>query len=188
METLELHEIFSVPLFKQTLNLNNEEIESYCLSLKEKNLGRSISNCGGWQSEGSTSIPFELQTLFDCVQASAETASQHMEMGSAVFGNWWVNINEYKDFNWFHVHPLSVLSGVYYVRAQENTGSINFVNPGPADWAWPSPVGYNKFNSSIWSMSPSTGVFYLFPSWLKHGVYPNMSKNETRISIAFNFN
>ena len=57
---------------------------------------------------------------------------------------------------------------------------------------WSNSIGrnwyldHNQYNSELWWWLPSEeGRLYIFPSWIKHLVEPNMS-DEERISISFN--
>ena len=49
-----------------------------------------------------------------------------------------------------------------------------------------TPSDYNNYNSGTWWLPSEENNLYLFPSWLKHRVEPNLNKNENRISISFN--
>ena len=44
---------------------------------------------------------------------------------------------------------------------------------------------FTEHNSTLWKISAKTNKLIIFPSWLEHGVEPNMS-NEDRISLSFN--
>ena len=46
----------------------------------------------------------------------------------------------------------------------------------------------SRINSIEWFLPSIENGLYLFPSWLKHYVKPNMNKKEERISISFNLN
>jgi uncharacterized protein (TIGR02466 family) len=97
----------------------------------------------------------------------------------------WININNYKDFNILHSHSNSTISGVYYVKTNEKSGSICFQHPGEPIFGEYKVDEYNKINSNIYCLPSLQNTLYLFPSTLKHFVRPNQS-NEDRISIAFN--
>ena len=43
----------------------------------------------------------------------------------------------------------------------------------------------NEINSENWYMTALTGRLLMFPSWLKHNVTPNLTK-EYRIALSFN--
>ena len=64
-------------------------------------------------------------------------------------------------------------------------------NPNTVDYDWNRDVTIfedisdNSIATNNWSFVPKEGDLYLFPSWAKHGVTPNTTKNN-RISISFN--
>ena len=107
--------------------------------------------------------------------------------------NAWVNINQKLNSNQAHTHPGCILSGVYYIKTPKECGNIQFIHPAQdmmtRDWSnfidrnWYSD--YNQYNSELWSLPSEEGRLYVFPSWIKHLVQPNMS-DEERISISFN--
>ena len=102
--------------------------------------------------------------------------------------NFWININEYKDYNITHKHPGALISGVYYVKTPKDCGNIIFEHPSESfqsEWRM-TPSDYNNYNSGTWWLPSEENNLYLFPSWLKHRVEPNLNKNENRISISFN--
>jgi len=101
----------------------------------------------------------------------------------------WININEHKDYNLIHDHFFSKISGVFYVKAPKKCGNIVFSNNSNMRYYIKNESinTYNNYNSSICSFPALENTLYLFPSWLKHYVEPNLS-NESRISISFNLN
>lgn len=183
----EFVDLFTVPLGRKFLSIDNQKILEYCTSLKQKDPGRTISNLGGWQSNDISDYSPELNKLFGEIHVFANEMCRHMELDPVTIYNSWVNINEYKDSNWPHTHADAVLSGVYYVKTPENCGDIEFENV--ALDSIPFFLQYenrNKFNSTNWKMQSKEGILYIFPSWLRHGVNPNFNKNEERVSISFN--
>ena len=72
-------------------------------------------------------------------------------------------------------NPYGILKGIVDNNAfQKNSWGIEI---------------HEKFtpqNSSSWKIDVEEGDLVLFPSWLKHGVEPNLNKKENRISLAFN--
>jgi len=188
---MKVNKIFSIPVFSKSLSHNNDEISSYCKTQKEKNIqGNTISNVGGWQSNSFYSIPEELNDLFTSVQQFSEEVCHFMGISSVKFANAWININDYKDFNWTHSHIDSILSGVYYVKTPENCGNLIFENPCIESMEvslTPERINvFNEFNCIGWAQKPESGLLCLFPGWVKHKVMPNMNESENRISISFN--
>ena len=103
----------------------------------------------------------------------------------------WVNINPRFAYNALHDHPHSMLSGVYYVRANEDSGCLRFRDPRAAKRMSPWPVkSLEKRDQRHWDRvdyKPLPGRLIMFPSWLEHDVEPNLGEEE-RISISFNLN
>jgi len=103
--------------------------------------------------------------------------------------NMWFNINKYKDSIKRHSHPMAMISGVYYVKAPENCGSITFIHPATDVLSYyNTPIRHsewNQYNAETWWKPAVEKRLYLFPSWLNHYVDPNLNQKE-RISISFN--
>ena len=171
--------------------INNEPIKQYCLEVRDKKQGITISNRGGWHSkELILPLPTELETLFnDLTIFVNDVAARHTGASNLVLGNWWININGKHDYNMPHDHQNSVLSGVYYVSVpKSNMGNLVLHRDDSAEFFLTSKVERQPTASNMLSVEcpVSESMFYLFPSWTKHSVERNESEDE-RISIAFNF-
>ena len=194
-EKILIQDIFKIPVYKTSLSLDNKSIKKHCLNLSKKNKGRSVSNLGGWQSDNLSGVHKPLNDLFINLEKHANIFSREIGLIKKLFlNNIWTNINKYKDSNMLHCHPNSIISGVYYVKTPKNCGNINFINSSKdelqIDWNKNKKAynGYNAYNSLEWFLPSIENGLYLFPSWLKHYVKPNMNKKEERISISFNLN
>jgi len=98
----------------------------------------------------------------------------------------WFNIYGPKDGQEIHIHPNSVISGSYYLKAPEGCSGIMFHAP-MADTMFVPPLReINALNTKGAEMPVREGALVLFPSWLKHSVRPSPATDE-RISISFNF-
>jgi uncharacterized protein (TIGR02466 family) len=97
----------------------------------------------------------------------------------------WSNILKPGETHRPHTHSNNVLSGVFYVEA-ENTSAIEFSDPRPANFVlMPKVKKFDKENSNVWFYPSVTNRLLMFPSWLQHYV-PINKTNKNRISIAFN--
>ena len=121
-----------------------------------------------------------------------ENGSGKKKIVKDFLNNNYKSINNYKDYNGVHTHPQSIISGVFYVQVPEKSGELEFYHPVTdyLDMYWPQKdiTEYNSWNSPVWRMPVKEGKLILFPSWLKHGVQPNLNKVESRISVSFNYN
>ena len=83
-----------------------------------------------------------------------------------------------------HAHPNSVISGVFYFKADLNEDKIFFQNT-TYNQIYLEPKGFNTFNSSSWWFPIKNGELILFPSSTRHYV-ETKSTNNLRVSLAFN--
>ena len=180
-------EIFKEVVFKICLNENLNGFLEYSKKLKKEN-GRKKSNVGGFQSNDLNLKELILQSLIKNIENYGNIfCNEILKINKKItLSNMWLNINFYKDYNISHVHPFSVLSGVFYIKSLENSGSLIFEKDSSSEYYIKDKlIEYNLCNSTSYIIPPKENTLYLFPSWYKHCVGPNLS-NEERISISFN--
>jgi uncharacterized protein (TIGR02466 family) len=100
----------------------------------------------------------------------------------------WINIMPKYVVHGLHLHPLSTVSGTYYVQVPAGTPGIKFEDPRLDRFmAAPPRVPTAKRESRPWGTFAATaGQLVLFESWLRHEVVPNRVDAE-RVSISFNY-
>lgn len=150
------------------------------------------SNELGWHSPTNMHKRAEFAPLCQTISAMAQTIAQSMKLRDDrkfVIETFWVNVNARYAYNALHDHPRSDLSGVYYVRSDDNSGRLRFRDPRGAKRMNPWPVASDgDRDMRHWdrvNYKPIPGRLIMFPSWLEHDVEPNLSEAE-RISISFN--
>jgi len=92
----------------------------------------------------------------------------------------WINFSDYGMFTHHHNHPNSIISGVFYIKAND---IINFHRMQNGLKIASSES--NEWNFNTYSFDAMTNNLLMFPSDLYHSV-PKNDTNETRVSIAFN--
>jgi uncharacterized protein (TIGR02466 family) len=98
----------------------------------------------------------------------------------------WVNIMPRHVVHGLHLHPLSTLSGTYYVRTPRGCPGIKFEDPR-LDRFMASPPRKANARNRPWVVLPAeAGHLVLFESWLRHEVAANPLETE-RVSISFNY-
>jgi uncharacterized protein (TIGR02466 family) len=100
----------------------------------------------------------------------------------------WVNILAGGGFHAAQIHPLSVVSGTFYVATPKGSSAIKFEDPrlGLMMAAPPRrPKGSAERQAFVYE-APRAGTLLLWESWLRHEVPLNQS-DEDRISISFNY-
>ena len=191
----EVLNLFITPVFKTYLDYPVDKIEMLCQQERLKDSkGVNKSNLGGWQSDNINYPNSPFSFLLNIEKICREIAKDELNINTSVsLTNCWININQKHNSNQVHTHANSILSGVYYIKTPEKCGNIQFWHPAvdlmDRDWRFNLESNfnsYNRYNSTQWWLPSKEGMLYIFPSWLKHSVDPNMSDKE-RISISFNF-
>ena len=100
----------------------------------------------------------------------------------------WVNIMPRQVVHGLHLHPLSTISGTYYVRTPPGSPGLKFEDPRLDRFmAAPPRRADAKAELRPWFTVPAAaGRVVLFESWLRHEVPPARFSGE-RISISFNY-
>lgn len=95
----------------------------------------------------------------------------------------WVNIMPRQVVHGLHLHPLSTISGTYYVQTPRGSPGIKFEDPR-LDRMMAAPP---RRGDGAWVVLPAeAGRVVLFESWLRHEVPPNPLRSE-RVSVSFNY-
>jgi uncharacterized protein (TIGR02466 family) len=101
----------------------------------------------------------------------------------------WVNIMPPTAAHSLHLHPLSFISGTYYVQTPPGCSGLKFEDPRLDRFmaAPPRRSGARRENRVHVTYPAEAGNVILFESWLRHEVAANRVAEE-RISISFNYN
>ena len=100
----------------------------------------------------------------------------------------WVNIMPQGVVHGLHLHPLSTISGTYYVQTPKGCSALKLEDPRLDRFmAAPPRKAESPDESRPWfHLTAEAGKLVLFESWLRHEVPPNPTKSE-RVSISFNY-
>ncbi len=100
----------------------------------------------------------------------------------------WVNIMPETAAHSMHLHPLSVVSGTYYVVTPRGCPGLKFEDPRLSRLmaSPPRKSGARAANRPHVTYPAQAGNVVLFESWLRHEVAANRVAAE-RISISFNY-
>lgn len=100
----------------------------------------------------------------------------------------WVNMMPKQVMHGLHLHPLSFISGTYYVKTPPNCSRIKFEDPRLSKFmaAPPKKTPHSEKNEQHISYQAKEGKLVLFESWLRHEVAANPT-DEERVSVSFNY-
>jgi uncharacterized protein (TIGR02466 family) len=98
----------------------------------------------------------------------------------------WVNVMGAGAVHGLHLHPLSTISGTYYVAVPRGAPGLKFEDPR-LERFMAAPPRRGGARAAHWvSFAARPAGLLLFESWLRHEVPANPATGE-RISISFNY-
>ena len=183
---------FPTPIYIADLNEEglNEQLERDIIAWANRDKGLNRTNIKGWHSTTNMNELPEYKRLVNLLFEAQRTIYQQEHLDSEPYlGNMWANINPPGGMNRAHIHPNSLWSGVYYVKALSNSGHLRIDDPRAAASMSRPRQKQGPTPDRLWretSFEPKAGRLIMFPAWLTHCVDPNNSK-DIRISISFNF-
>lgn len=155
-----------------------------CQELREEDpKGRSISNCGGWQSAAFRDT--EKETLGKLEKhlrdISNEVLPEVIKCNFSVdYSSWWVNISDKNSFNVPHSHGNTKIVAVYYPQVPKGPGNLLLYRPDHNNTLAAE-------NDTFKSFIPEAGRAFFFPGHILHSVVSDQTHEVERISIAYNF-
>jgi uncharacterized protein (TIGR02466 family) len=192
--------LYCEPLQKIGLARLNRELAVECRQLRDYDrAGRrwSAKNYpGGYTSYASMNELHRFSSTFADlekkltrhVRAFARTLDFDLRGRSIRLTDLWVNIMPPTAAHSLHLHPLSFISGTYYVVTPPGCPGLKFEDPRLDRFmaAPPRLPDARRENQVHITYPAEAGNVILFESWLRHEVPPNRVAEE-RISISFNF-
>jgi uncharacterized protein (TIGR02466 family) len=194
-------QIYCEPLQKTGLPRLNAGLADECRRLREFDAaGRRWSEKnypGGYTSYASMNELHRFSSTFAMlekkftqhVRAFARALELDLRGRTIRLTDLWVNIMPPSAAHSLHLHPLSFISGTYYVVTPRGCPGLKFEDPRldrfmAAPPRLPSAARQNQIHVTY---PAEAGNVILFESWLRHEVAANRM-DEERISVSFNFN
>ena len=168
-----------------------EQLVSKCDGIKEKGTGVGGQN---WisQSVYNTENTYDVNKdedfdpITDFIRACAVDYCKELNYsGTLNHTNTFFNIYNKYDYQDWHDHPGTHLSGVYCLSGEKGSADIHFTDFN-FDKIRPNIKEYNTDNSSIWREEFVPGKFLIFRSDLHHCVNRH-ELDSKRYSLATNF-
>jgi len=158
----EIKYVDSLPYTEQKSNANFKSQDTYLLEIEEL---KNIKNF-----------------MYESLNRFTKNINQSDQR--LVITQCWANKNPPGSKHHEHVHPNSILSGVFYLRQDKTLPPISFSKSIQHAMKL-DPKKYNNLNSETFLLPCVDGELLLFPSNLKHSVPTNMGK-DSRLSLSFN--
>jgi uncharacterized protein (TIGR02466 family) len=198
----EFRSLFVTRLYRDRLTgVDASELEASCYAIAEDDEAGQAwceeKGFPGYTSYASlTDLPWrfpifsELVAQLDThVAGFAEDAGFDLDGRGLKLEDIWINILPPGGVHTGHIHPHSVVSGTTYVALPEGSAAIRFEDPRHAMMmaAPPRLKDAREEMRSFVYVAPRPGDVLLWESWLRHEVPMNMSDEDERISVSFNY-
>ena len=182
-EREELLQIFPTPILITKYEENISEETKYVENLKY-NYQKDNKNF-----RSTDSYLFKHEPLKKIKNFCRESITKYTEKilnskQSLVITQCWTNRNPPGAKHHEHVHPNSIVSGVFFFRIGGKLPPIQFAKTIQGAMKL-DPIKFNNINAETFLLPCVPGELLLFPSNLKHSVPINLS-DETRYSMSFN--
>ena len=201
-----IHEFFPTLVYTAALQKAgaldfNRQLLKECRQLREDDAaGRrwsALNYPGGYTSYGSSHRLQRISPTFGALQrklqrhveAFARAVQWDLKHRELAMTDCWINIMPRQTVHGLHLHPLSTLSGTYYVQVPPGCPGLKFEDPRLDRFMAAPPRRANaRRRHRAWITVPAeTGRLVLFESWLRHEVALNLIDAE-RVSVSFNYN
>jgi uncharacterized protein (TIGR02466 family) len=192
--------IYAASLPRSRADVLNRRLLRECLQLREDDAaGRRWSRRnypGGFTSYASAHRMQQVSPIFARLERLIDphvrrfTGELEFDLGARrlAMTDCWVNLMPRGVAHSLHLHPLSVISGTYYVRVPRGTPGLKLEDPRLDRFMGAPPRRADaSAQNRTWVVMPAApGTLLLFESWLRHEVVPHQSAGE-RVSISFNY-
>jgi uncharacterized protein (TIGR02466 family) len=201
-----MHEFFATHVYTSVLQrsgsreLNRQLLKEGRQLREDDAAGRrwSAKNYrGGYTSYGSSHKLHQMSPTFQDlerrlkrhVKAFAAAVEWDLTGRKLAMTDCWLNIMTRNAVHGLHLHPLSTLSGTYYVHVPAGSHGIKFEDPRLDRYmAAPPRSPRASPKNRPWVTLPAVaGQVVLFESWLRHEVASHPTAAE-RVSVSFNYN
>jgi uncharacterized protein (TIGR02466 family) len=183
-------QFFPTTIYGKDVKLDNQLFANEIIKWSKKDPGVQKTNRHGWHSTTAMhQIPVFKPLVDELFIMMNDIWKEEWLDREPLLGNMWANINPPGGYNAAHIHPNSLFSGVYYIKAPENSGKFHCVDPRSGVQLNMPVRKEGRPPKHLWReamLDPIEGRILMFPAWLWHSVEPNLS-NDIRISVSFNF-
>ncbi len=163
---------------------------------KNSDLAGHINNSYVLEDKNNQFFNETLQPLTEIYSDKISNLGSNVPTNNAhpyFLNSWWVNYQKAGDFNPIHKHG-GVFSFVIWMQIPTHSAEQNKIDIGQnrngnviSDFEISYVDMEGRIQGHVYKMTPDReGTMLLFPSWMKHQVYPFYNCDENRISISGN--
>ncbi len=191
--------VYRAPLGRGLAPLNRrlrDEIDAMSVDDRAGLRWSAKNYLGGYTSYGSLSKLHQLSSLFGTLEKRLDSHVRRfvrelpydMRGRDLAMTDCWANVMPAGTVHSLHLHPLSFVSGTYYVDTPPGSAALKLEDPRlskqmatpPRRANLPAPM------KAFVEVPAEAGTVVLFESWLRHEVPPADIEGE-RVSVSFNY-
>ena len=164
--------IFTIDIYEKYNFLNDTEIDKIINSINKVDLGQYDY----FKGEHTTSYPATAEQtpyILDYHKDIEDKIINEVFIPNQRMQDSWCNIQGKDSTLDFHNHPNSIVSGIIFLKADENSSKLVFQNP-------------TSLTKEIHQITPTKGLMVMWPSYLRHGSGDSINKSAERIVLSFN--
>jgi uncharacterized protein (TIGR02466 family) len=192
--------VYTAPLQSQgAVPFNNKLLNEINYLMADDRAGKRWSEAnypGGYTSYASASRMHQYSPTFAAlevklarhIKAYAKALAFDLKARPLTMTDCWVNVMPKGVVHSLHLHPLSTISGTYYVKTPPRASGLKLEDPRLDRFmAAPPRAADQQADQAPWVVMPAkAGHLILFESWLRHEVTANAASTD-RVSISFNY-
>lgn len=184
---MQIDPIFPIPLLRhQVDNKLADEVENKYLKVKDQ-LPLGYEQYTDYQKNKIINLQEDLPDLYEQIELCKN--EYHIVSGLRISREIEYWIQDYKEKgqkHQSHCHGINGVSGIYWIRAEENANPLKFHNPNPGAvyTAYDNSTAYSQI---VLKMKATKGMIMMFPSYLFHEVEATLQNDTVRTTLSFNY-
>jgi uncharacterized protein (TIGR02466 family) len=193
MKNYKIRPLFAIPLFQSTVDVSKEEKDYIINNVEYKRYpaDNGFGSTSKFLLNDDKSLASLKKKIDDCVIEYLTTILNVNPQCDFQMTNSWAVRHIKGDEAGQHNHANAMLSGILYIQTDEKSGDVLFTKERNYFNLFNDQViqvpfdDQNDYNAEGWAVKPKNNMILLFPSHLRHEVYPNESDID-RYCVAFN--
>ena len=161
--------LFTIDFYQKENFIDQSEIDKICDSIDRK----SLIDYDYIQGNAKTSIGVSQNQFLDFHKDLEERIVKEIPIKNQRMAESWVTIQKEDSKLKWHKHPNSVVSGILYLKVDDDSSKLVFQNP-------------TSMEGEVKEIKPKPGLLLMWPSFLMHGSGNTINKSKERIIIGFN--
>jgi uncharacterized protein (TIGR02466 family) len=181
---IEKQDFWLFPTVISRFNLTNDikNFDTIVQSIEDEQPSINLLIKNGYRSNSSSFLN-KLPNLKNTIQTCVDQYTNNLGLENCNISYSWCNVYAKNGQIKPHRHELSIVSGVFYARADDFAGELVFDNPLNMFRVNEISKTKTEYNTHDFKFNVSTGDLILFPSWIMH--YSENNFSDARYLISF---